>query len=137
MKSSRPIKDVCARECRRPNAYYLGSAESPTSDSFSVWLKSSLSDGVPLLHAVLKWDLLSDRPAYMGGVSAVLYRPVVSARPAKIFAPCQMFAAANISTFFLGKIKNLTRLISVLSLPFKFVHNHKTCLNSAASLLSL
>ncbi len=46
LKSSRPIKDVCARKCRRPNSYYLGSAESPTSDSFSVRLKSSLSDGV-------------------------------------------------------------------------------------------
>ncbi len=46
MKSSRPIKDVCARKCRGPNSYYLGSAESPTSDSFSVWLKSSRSDGV-------------------------------------------------------------------------------------------
>ncbi len=46
MKSSRPIKDVCVRKCRRPNSYYLGSAESPTSDSFSVRLKSSLSDGV-------------------------------------------------------------------------------------------
>ncbi len=32
----------CVRpKCRRPNSYYLGSAESPTSDSFSVWLKSS------------------------------------------------------------------------------------------------
>ncbi len=82
-------------------------------------------------------DLLSDRPAYMGGISVVLYRLVVPARPAKIFAPCQMFAAANISTLFLGKIKNLTRLISVLSLRFKFVHDHKSCPNSAATLLSL
>ena len=46
LKSSQPMKDVCARKCRRPNSYYLGSAESPTSDSFSVWLKSSRSDGV-------------------------------------------------------------------------------------------
>ena len=108
-----------------------------SSDSFSVRLKSS----------PLRWCCLSsmqsssgicsqNRSAYMGGVSAVLYRLVVPARPAKIFAPCQMFAAANISTFFLGKIKNLTRLISVLSLAFKFVHNHKSCPNSAATLLS-
>ncbi len=82
-------------------------------------------------------DLHSDRPAYIGGVSAILYRLVVLARPAQILAPCQMFTAANISTSFLGKIKNLTRLISVLSLPFKFVHNHKSCLNSAVTLLSL
>ncbi len=46
MKSPRPIKDVRGRKCRRPDSYYLGSAESPTSDSFSVRLKSSLSDGV-------------------------------------------------------------------------------------------
>ena len=46
-------------------------------------------------------------------------------------------AAANISTFFLGKLKNLTRLISVLSLPFKFVHNHKSYPNSAPTILSL
>ncbi len=77
------------------------------------------------------------RSAYMGGVSAVLYRLVVLARPAWIFASYQMFAAPNISALFLGEIKNLTRLISVLSLPFKFVHNHKSCPNSAASLLSL
>ncbi len=31
-------------KCSRPYSYYLGSAESPTSDSFSVRLKSSLSD---------------------------------------------------------------------------------------------
>ncbi len=53
---------------------------------------------LPLLHAVLKWDLLSDRPAYMAGVSAVLYRllyrpdlpkysrPVKCSRP-RIFPP--------------------------------------------------
>ncbi len=39
-------KDVCARKCWRPNSCYLGSAESPTSDSFSVWLKSSRSGDV-------------------------------------------------------------------------------------------
>ncbi len=39
-------KRLCARKCRRPNSYYLGSAESSTSVSFSVRLKSSLSDGV-------------------------------------------------------------------------------------------
>jgi hypothetical protein len=46
LKSPRPIKDVGGRKCRRPDSYNLGSAESPTSDSFSVRLKSSLSDGV-------------------------------------------------------------------------------------------
>ena len=92
---------------------------------------------LPLLHAVLKWDLLSDRPAYMGGVSAVLYQLLYRHDLPKYARPVQIFAAAYIFTFFLGKTKNLTRLISVLSLRFKFVHNHKSCPNSAATLLSL
>jgi hypothetical protein len=60
---------------------------------------------LPLLHAVLKWDLLSDRPAYMGGVSAVLYRLLHRQDLPKYSLLVQMFAAANISTFFLGKSK--------------------------------
>jgi hypothetical protein len=116
-----------------PNSYYLGSAESLTSDSFSVWLKSSRSSDVasppcsPQVGSALRLPSLYGRR---------LCRTVPAVVPAKIFAPCQMFAAVNISTFFLGKIRNLTRLISVLSLQFKFVHNHKSCPNSAATLLS-
>ena len=34
------------KRCMRPNSYYLGSAESPTSDSFLVRLKSSRSGDV-------------------------------------------------------------------------------------------
>ncbi len=45
---SAPIKNICAKcmhpsENLRQNSYYLGSAESPTSDFFQVWLKSSRS----------------------------------------------------------------------------------------------
>jgi hypothetical protein len=42
-----PYKRCMHPEYRHPkNSYYLGSAESPTSDSFSVWLKSSRSGDV-------------------------------------------------------------------------------------------
>ncbi len=41
-----PYERCMRPENRRPNSYYLGSAESPTSDSFSVWLKSSRSGDV-------------------------------------------------------------------------------------------
>ncbi len=41
-----PYERCMRPENRRPNSYYLGSAESPTSDSFSVWLKSSRSGEV-------------------------------------------------------------------------------------------
>ncbi len=43
----------------------------------------------------------------MGGVSAVLYRLLYRHNLPKYLRPVQMFAAANISTFFLGKVKNL------------------------------
>jgi hypothetical protein len=54
-----------------------------------------------------------------------------------MFAPFKCSRPRIFRPSFLGKIKNLTRLISVISLPFKFVHNHKSCPNSAASLLGL
>jgi hypothetical protein len=101
-----PYKRCMCPENRRPNSNYLGSAESPTSDSFSVWLKSShVQVMLPLLQAVLKWGSALSGPAYMGGVSAVLYRLLYRHDLPKYSRPVQMFAAANISTFFLGKSK--------------------------------
>ena len=133
-RTMRPLK------YRRPNyasAYYLGSEESPTDDFLQVWLKSSSSDDVASCASgpQVAWTLRP--PSLYGRRLSRTVPAVVPAWPAKIFTPCQMFAAANISTFFLGKIKNLTRVISVLSLQFKFVHNHKNCPNSAVTLLSL
>ena len=101
LKSSRPIRDVCARKCRRPNSYYLGSAESPTSDSFSVRLKSSLSDGVasppcsPQVGSVLRTAQLI-WAASLPYCTGLLYRHDLP----ECSRPVQMFAAANISTFF-------------------------------------
>jgi hypothetical protein len=137
LKSPRPIKDVGGRKCRRPDSYYLGSAESLTSDSFSVRLKSSLSDGVdsppcsPQVESAL-------RPAQLIWAASLPYcTGCCTGMTCLNVCAHQMFTAADILTLFLGKIKNLTRLISVLSLPIKFVHNHKSCPYSAASLLSL
>jgi hypothetical protein len=116
MKSSRPMKDVCAHKCRLPNSYYLGSAESPTSDSFSVWLKSSRSGDVASPPCSPQVEICSQTAQLIWAASlpyctGLLYRHDLP----------------KYSTFFLGKIKNLTRLISVLSLQFKFIHNHKSC----------
>ena len=108
-----------------------------SSDSFSVWLKSSRSGDVASPPCSPQVGICSQTAQLIWAASLPYCTGCCTARPAKIFAPCQMFAAANISTFFLGKIKNLTRLISVLSLQFKFVHNHKSCPNSAVALLSL
>ncbi len=41
-----PYERCMRPENRRPNSYYLGSAESPSSDSFSVWLKTPRSGDV-------------------------------------------------------------------------------------------
>ncbi len=46
------------------------------------------------------------------------------------------YLRAHIFSPFPGENRYLSRLISVLSLHFKFVHNHKSCPNWAATLLS-
>jgi hypothetical protein len=90
---------------------------------------------LPLVHVVLKWLEHSGHPAYMGGVSPVLYRLLYRHDLPKYLRSVQISAGANIFTISWGKIKNLSRLLSVLSLHFKFVHDHKSCPNSAATLL--
>ncbi len=118
------------------SAYYLGSAESPTSDFFQVWLKSSRSGDVASRSCSPQVTCALSRPAYMGGVSSVLYRLLYRHDLSKYRRSVQIFARAYIFTISWGKIKNLSRLLSVLSLYLKFVHNHKSCPNSAATLLS-
>ncbi len=103
LKSWRLMKDVCAQKIgaqtltiwARQNLQRL----TPSQSGWRALVQVMLS----LLHAVLKWDLLSDRPTYMGGVSAVLYRLLYRHDLPKYSRPVQMFAAANISTFFPGK----------------------------------
>ncbi len=136
----RAYKNICAKALRpsenwRPNsasAYYLGSAESSSKSGWRALVQVML----PLLHVVLKWSEHSGRPAYMGGVSPVLYWLLYQHDLSKYLRSVQISAGAYIFTISWGKIKNLSRLISVLSLRFKFVHSHKSCPNSAATLLS-
>jgi hypothetical protein len=91
---------------------------------------------LPLVHVVLKWPEDSGRPAYMGGVSPVLYRLLYRHDLPKYPRFVQISARAYIFTISWEKVKNLSRLLSVLSLHRKFVHDHKSCPNSAATLLS-
>ena len=81
------------------------------------------------------------RSAYMGGVSAVLARLVVPARHdenlPKCRHPTECRRPPTFWPFLRGKVKKLTSLKSVLSLPFKFAQNHKSCLISAVPLLGL
>ena len=107
------------------------------SVSFSVWLKISLRRCCLSSMQSPSGICSQIRSAYMGGVSAVLARLVVPARPVKMSAPLKCPRPPTFWPSFPRKIKNLARLISVLSLPFKFVQNHNSCPNSAASLLGL
>jgi hypothetical protein len=60
----------------------------------------------------------------MGGVSPVLYRPVVPAQLVKISADAQFSAPAQIFTISSENSKILSRLLSVPLLPRKFVYDH-------------
>ncbi len=73
----------------------------------------------------------------MGGVSPVLYRPVVLAQLVKTSADAKFSAPAEVFTIFCEKSKILSRLLSVLSLPRKFVYDHCCCPNSAIILTVL
>jgi hypothetical protein len=108
----------------------------PLLTSSSGWraLVQILVDVSILRHVDLKWSEGSGRSAFMGGVSPILYRLVVPARPVKISAGVQIHAAAQMFTIFCESSKILSRLLSVLSLHRKFVHDHYCCLNSATIL---
>ncbi len=134
LKSSQPKKDVCVQKCRRPSSYYLGSAESPTSDSFSVWLKSSCSDDVasppcssqvgsalrpPSLHGR---HLCRTVPACCTGTTCQNIRALSNIRGREYF---HLFSGKN------------QKPNSAYKCPITSVHDHKSCPNSAATLLSL
>ncbi len=78
----------CMRPENRRNSYYLGSAESPTSDSFSVWLKSSRSGDVVSPPCSPQVGSAPRPPSLYGRRLCRTVPAVVLARPAKIFASC-------------------------------------------------
>ncbi len=61
---------------------------------------------LPLRHVNLKWSDGSGRSAFMGGVSPVLYRLLVLARPVKIHAGVQISGGRANFHYFLWKLKN-------------------------------
>jgi hypothetical protein len=61
---------------------------------------------LPLRHVDLKWSDGSGRSAFMGGVSPVLYRLVVPARPVKISTGVQNLGGCANFHHFLWKLKN-------------------------------
>jgi hypothetical protein len=85
--------------CRRRRIPLLfGSAESTAADFSQTLLKISYVSLMVLLslHAVAKCGVASSRPAFMGGLSPVLYRLFVQARHAENVTN---FGADKISAF--------------------------------------
>ncbi len=84
LKSPTLVKYWRSWKRRRP-AYCLGSAESPTADFSLVPLMSTFCSSLMwwTSHVVSKWGGSSGCPAFMGGISPVLYGLFVPARHAK------------------------------------------------------
>ncbi len=78
------------------------------TSSWSGWraLVQILVDVLPLRHVDPKWDHSSSCSAFMGGVFPVLYRLVVPARHAKIYAGVQILGGRANFHQFLWKLKN-------------------------------
>jgi hypothetical protein len=78
------------------------------TSSWTGWraLVQILIDVLPLRHVDPKWDHSSSRSAFMGGVSPVLYRLVVPAQHAKIYAGVQIIGSRAYFHQFLWKLKN-------------------------------
>jgi hypothetical protein len=74
----------CWHRCRRILLLF-GSAQSTAADFSQTSLKISYVTLMVLLslHAVAKCGIVSGRPAFMGGLSPLLYRLIVPARHAE------------------------------------------------------
>ncbi len=84
LKSPRLVKYWRSWKSRRP-AYCLGSAESPNADFSLVPLMSTFCSSLMwwISHVVPKWRMVSWCPAFISGLSPVLYMLFVPARHAK------------------------------------------------------
>ncbi len=78
-----------------------------------------------------KWQYSSSHSSFMDGVSPVLYRLVVRPDLSKFTQVSKFLAAAQIFTISCENSKILSQLLSVLSLPRKFIYDHCCCPNSA------
>ncbi len=101
---SAPIKNICVHQkIGAPNSYYLGSAESPTSDYFQVWLKSSRSGDVVSPPCSPQVKSAPRPPTLYGRRLSGTVPAVVPARLAKISASCPNIRGRIYFHHFLGK----------------------------------
>ena len=98
-----PYEKCMRPENRRPNSYYLGSAESPTSDFFQVWLKSSRSGDVVSPPCSPQVKSAPRPPSLYGRGLSCTVPAVVPARLAKISVSCPNICGRIYFHHFLGK----------------------------------
>ncbi len=102
LKCRRPTNDVGGRKCRRPDSNYLGSAESPLCLLLSP--AEDLSQKVlPLLHAVPKWNLLTNQLSLYGRHLCRTGTACCTGTTCQNVRAPQMSAAADILTLFSEK----------------------------------
>ncbi len=102
LKCRRPTKDVGGRKSRRPDSYYLGSAESPLCLLLSP--AEDLSQKVlPLLHAVPKWNLLTNPLSLYGRRLCRTGTACCTGTTCQNVRALQMSTAADILTLFSKK----------------------------------
>ncbi len=135
---SAPMKKMYMRpsENRRPNSYYLGSAESPTSDFFQVRLKSSRSGDVVSPPCSPQVKSASRPPSLYGRRLSRTVPAVVPARLAKISASCPNICGRIYFHHFLGKNQKPNSAHKCPITSLQFVHDHKSCPNSTGKPLS-
>ncbi len=103
MTCSRSTKDVGGRKCWHPDSYYLGSAESPLCLLLSPAEELSSQKVLPLLHAVAKWNLLTDPLSLYGRRLCRTVPACCTGMTCQNVRALQMFAAADILTPFSEK----------------------------------
>ena len=96
-------ENVGGRKCWRPDSYYLGSAESPLCLLLSPAEDLSSQKVLPLLHAVLKWNLLTDPLSLYGQRLCRTVPACCTGTTCLNVRALQMFAAADILTLFSEK----------------------------------
>ncbi len=106
-KISAPSQNVSGKVWR-PLTIWARQNLSLLTSSWSGWraLVQILVDVLILRHVDLKWSEGSGRSAFMGGVSPVLYRLVVPARPVEISSDVQNSCGRANFHHFLWKLKN-------------------------------
>ncbi len=106
-KISVPSQNL-SRKVWRPLTIWARQNLPLLTSSCSGWraLVQILVDVLILRHVDFKWSEGLGRSAFMGGVSPVLYRLVVPARPVKISADVQNSCGRANFHYFLWKIKN-------------------------------